>query len=164
MCLFIFITSNCTLLVAADCVPWKPKRPPSRRAFYREGEMGIYRRDGWEHVMTWLRRFLIWPLILYINYITHILHGAGIWKPTWLGDWCWANVGKYSSTMESMGYVIPLGAANLGCITHYKSPTMDVQQSSDLPEWIPMDCPSHVYKALLILGWFKRLLWHGKFM
>ena len=36
--------------------------------------------------------------------ISHMLHGVGIFiVPTKLGDLCWANVGKYSSTMGHMG-------------------------------------------------------------
>ena len=42
------------------------------------------------------------------------------WRTVKEPDFCWANVGKYSSTMEYMGYVIPLDAANLGCITNHK--------------------------------------------
>jgi hypothetical protein len=29
--------------------------------------------------------------------------------PTKLGDLCWANVGKYSSTMEHMGFIPYVG-------------------------------------------------------
>ena len=36
---------------------------------------------------------------------THMLHGAGILNYLTTGDFVRANVGKYSSTMEHMGYV-----------------------------------------------------------
>ena len=36
---------------------------------------------------------------------THMLHGAGILDYLTTGDFARTNVGKYSSTMEHMGYV-----------------------------------------------------------
>ena len=43
------------------------------------------------------------------KYQSHRIHVIMVYLPTKLGDLCWADVGKYSSTMEHLGFMIGKG-------------------------------------------------------